>query len=203
MDLDEFKITWKTYEQKLDSTERLGQKLLQIVLQNRSKSTIDKMIQDLRLAFAILIGIILFFTAVIAGNAFDYTKPVHYIPACCYLVIAGVGLYFSFQHRANLRKTRLLTHDLYQALLDLIQFHTHHTKLMKRVWMLAMLSGSMVMLPAIAHKFSETWMNTLLIILLPIGLTSLSIGLATLAGMFTDPYLDELRGQLKELDELR
>jgi|GEM_PF-4455852 len=203
MDLDELKSTWKSYEQKLASTERLSHQLLQIVLQNRSNSTIDTMIRELRLAFAILSGLVLFFSAVLAGNPFDYTQPLYFLPAVCYLIIALAGLYFSVQHRNNLQKTRLLTHNLHQALTELIRFRTQHTKLMKWVWMLAMLAGSMIMLPTVARKFSEGWINTLLIILFPIGLTIVSIGLAMLVGMFTDRHLAELKGQLRELEELQ
>ncbi|WP_338876527.1 hypothetical protein WBJ53_12845 [Spirosoma sp. SC4-14] len=203
MDIDELKATWKRHEQKLDSTERLSHQLLQLVLRNRSNGTIDNMIRELRLAFSVLTGLVLFFSAVLAGNPFDYTRPIHFLPAVCYLIIAVSGLYFLVKHRTDLQKTRLLTHDLYHALADLILFRAQHTKLMKRVWMLAMLAGSMIMVPVIARKFTDGWQNTLLVILFPMVLTAVSIGLATLAGMFTDRYLTELKGQLQELEELR
>lgn len=204
MDLDEFKATWQVYGQKLDSTQRLSRQLINIVLHNRSRSTIDKMIRELQLAAGILLLIVLLFSAVILGNAFDYTRPLHFVPAVCYIVIAGTGLYFLNQHHNALRRTALHTHDLYQALSGLIRLRTRHTKLMGRVWMLGMLAGSMIMLPNIARKFPpESWITTLLIVLLPIGVTAVSIGLATMAGMFTDHYLDELHGQVEELEELR
>lgn len=203
MELDEFKMIWKAYDQKLDATQQLGQKLLQLTLQNRSQSTIDKMLRELRPVFAILSGVVVFFSAVIAGNAFDYTRPIHYVPACLYMIVAIVGLYRSMQHRNNLRNKQLLTHDLYQTLTDIITLRLRHTKLMKWVWMSIMLAGSMVMLPTIARKLPEGWLNTLFLLLIPIGLTTLSVGLASIAGMFNDPYVDELREQMNELETLR
>lgn len=204
MDLDEFKATWQAYDQKLDSTQRLSQQVLGIVQRNRSRSTIDKMIREVRLPGAILLALVLFFSAVIVGNAFDYTRWVHYVPAICYVIIAGTGLYFLMRHNNQLRRATLHTHDLHHTLTELIRLRTRHSTLMKWVWMLAMLAGSLIMLPIIARKFSpENWVYFLLIGLLPIGITALSIGLASLAGMFTDPYLDELREQVEELEELR
>ena len=204
MDLDDFKATWQAYGQQLDSTQRLGQQLLDIVLRNRSRSTIEKMIRELRLVSAMLLAIVLLFGAIVAGNPFDYTKPLHFVPACCYIFIAGVGLYFLKQHYSTLRRAALHSHDLYQALSDLIRIRTRHTTLIGRVWMLGMLAGSMIMLPNIARKFPlESWVSILLIVLLPIGITAASVGLAKVAGLFTDHYLSELRQQLKELEELR
>lgn len=203
MELDEFKMIWKAYDQKLDATQQLGQKLLQLTLQNRSQSTIDKMLRELRPVFAILSGVVVFFSAVIAGNAFDYTRPIHYVPACLYMIVAIVGLYRSIQHRNNLRNKQLLTHDLYQTLTDIITLRLRHAKLMKWVWVSIMLAGSMVMLPVIARKLPESWLNTLILLLIPVGITTVSIGLASMAGMFNDPYVDELRAQRKELETLR
>lgn len=203
MELDEFKMIWKAYDQKLEATQQLGQKLLQLTLQNRSQHTIDKMLRELRPVFAILSGVVVFFSAVIAGNAFDYTRPIHYVPACLYMIVAIVGLYRSMQHRNNLRNKQLLTHDLYQTLTDIITLRLRHTKLMKWVWMSIMLAGSMVMLPTIARKLTEGWLNTLFLLLIPVGITALSVGLASMAGMFKDPYVDELREQMNELETLR
>ena len=204
MDLDDFKTTWQAYEQKLDSTQRLSHQLLDLVLRNRSRSTIDKMIRELRLATSIMFSLVLFFIAVIVGNPFDYTRFLHFVPAFCYLIIAGAGLYFLRQHNSALRRATLHTHDLYQALSDLIQLRTRHTKQMERVWVLAMLAGSMVMLPVVIRKFPEdSWTSTVLMVLVPIGMTIVSVGLSRMAGMFTDHHLDELREQVKELEELR
>jgi len=203
MDIDEFKTTWQAYDQKLDSTYQLGHKLLTIVLQNRSKSTIDKMIRDLRLPGIILLTLVLFFSAVVAGNPFDYTQLVEYVPAVCYLGIAGTGLFFLIRHNNDLRQTTLPSRDMHHALTDLIRLRIRHTTLMKRVWMLAMLAGPMVLLPIVARKFADAgWMYTLLLVLLPIGITAISIGLASVVGLFKDHYLTELRVQLNELEEI-
>lgn len=204
MDLDDFKATWQAYEQKLDSTQRVSHQLLDMVLRNRSQGTVDKMIREVRLATGILLVIMLFFSAVLAGNPFDYTRSLHFVPAIFYLAIAGTGLYFLGQHRRALRRATLHTNDLYHALLTLTQLRVQHTKQMGRVWMLAMLAGSLIMMPVIARKFSpESWESALLIVLLPIGMTAVSIGLARVAGLFTDHHLDDLRQQVKELEELR
>lgn len=201
MDLDELKATWQAYDQKLDSTQRLSQQVLAIVRRNRSKSTIDKMMHEVRLPGAILLVLVFFFSAVIAGNAFDYTQLVEYVPTVCYVIIAATGFYFLMGHNNELRRAGLHTHDLHYALTELIRLRIRHSTLMKWVWMLAMLTGPMSMLPVVARKFAgENWVYSLLIVLLPIGLTALSIGLASLAGLFTDHYLAELQEQVNELE---
>lgn len=205
MDLDDLKATWQAYEQKLDSTERVSRQLLAIVLRNRSNSTIEAMIRELRWASAILVAIVLLFAAIIAGNAFDYTRPLHYVPAVAYLLIAGTGLYFVKRHDTVLRRTTLPTHDLYHALQNLIRLRIRHTKWMERIWMLGMLAGSTIMLPNIARQFVKegSWTSGLLVALLPVGITAVSVGLARLAGLFTDRHVNELRRQIEELEELR
>ncbi|WP_461077886.1 hypothetical protein [Spirosoma flavus] len=203
LNLDEFKANWKNYEQKLDANQRSTQHILAIVQRNRSRSTLDKMIQEIRLPGAILFVLTWFFIAVIVGNAFDYTEVVHYVPAGCYVLIAATGFYFLMKHLATLRRTTLPTHDLRQAIITLIALRIRHTTLMRWVWILAMLAGSMIMLPTIVRRFaSNGWLYTGLIVGIPIAITALSIGLASLAGMFKDPYLDELLAQVDELDEL-
>ncbi|MBD2700267.1 hypothetical protein IC229_06460 [Spirosoma sp. BT702] len=202
LNLDDFKAAWQKYEQKLDANQQSMHHILAIVQRNRSRSTLDKMIREIRLPGVILFILVWFFVAVIAGNAFDYTDTIQYVPAGCYVLIAATGFYFLMKHLATLRRTTLPTHDLRQALITLIQLRIRHSTLMKWVWILAMLAGSMIMLPTVVRRFaSNGWLYTGLIVGVPIVITSLSVGLASLAGMFKDRYLVELRAQVDELDE--
>lgn len=201
MDLDEFKLTWQAYEHKLDQTQQLGQKLLGVIQRERSKNTIDKMIRELQRVYVILFGIVLIFSAIVVGNPFDYTQPIHFIPSIGYILLAVVGLIVSTRHMNELRKTTLSSQSLIQSLTELIRLREQHTRLLSRVWIGGMLAGAMIMLPAIARRYAESgWIATLLITLFPIGLTFLSAWLAKTIGLFTDRYLSELQEQLKELD---
>lgn len=204
MDLDEFKLTWLAYDRKLDQTQQLGQQLLTSIQRDRSKNTIDKMIRELQVMYAILLGIIFIFTAIVAGNPFDYTQPIHFIPALCYIILAGFGLFASIRHKNRLRQTTLSSQNMLRSLTELIRLREQHTRLMSRVWVLGMLAGAMIMLPAITRRYAESgWVATLLIGLFPIGLTLLSAWLAKVIGLFTDHYLSDLREQVRELEELK
>ncbi|GAB3989655.1 hypothetical protein GCM10028807_15030 [Spirosoma daeguense] len=202
LDLEKFKAVWKTYESKIESTQEASRHILTIVRRNQSQSTLDKMIREIRLPGAILFGLVCFFTAVVAGNPFDYTETIHYVPAGCYVLIATTGFYLLMRHLATLRRTTLTANNLRNSLAELIRLRRRHTALMKWVWLLAMLAGSMIMLPTIIRRFAGNgWLYTVLIVGIPLAITALSVGLASLVGMFKDPYLDELQLQLNELDE--
>ncbi|GAB4045102.1 hypothetical protein [Spirosoma litoris] len=202
MDLDDFKQTWQAYDQKLEQTQQLGRQLLDIIQRERSKNSIDKMIRELQRVSVILLAIIVIFSAIVAGNPFDYTEPIHFAPALGYILLAVFGLISSRRHMNSLRQTTLFSDNLFRSLTELIRLREQHTRLMSRVWVLGMLAGAMIMLPTIARKYTESgWIATLLIGLFPLGLTLVSAWLAKVIGLFTDHYLNELREQVKELAE--
>ena len=204
MDLDEFKVMWQAYDRKLDSTQQLGHQLLNEIQRDRSRNTIDKMIREARFATAIMMAIMLLFSAIILGNPFDYTQSVHYVPAVCYCLIAGIGLFLLLRHTRDLSRITLHSGNLYQTLTELIRVRSQHTKLMVGVWLGGMLAGSLIMLPTIARKFVDQGsVGLLLTIALSVGLILIALGLAKITGFFTDRYLDELREQVEELEELK
>ena len=204
MDLDEFKIMWQAYDRKLDSTQQLGHQLLNEIQRDRSRSTLDKMMRESRFAAVIMIAIVLLFSAIILGNPFDYTQSIHYVPAVCYSIIAGIGLLFLLRHTSDLSRVSLHSSNLYQTLTELIRVRSQHTKLMTCVWIGGMLAGSLIMLPTVARKFTDQGLvGIILTVALPISLIILALGLAKITGFFTDRYLNELREQVNELEELR
>ncbi|WP_093825005.1 hypothetical protein [Spirosoma endophyticum] len=185
-------------------TQRLGRQLLNEIQRDRSRSTIDKMMREARFATVIMMTIMLLFSAIILGNSFDYAQSVHYVPAVCYCLIAGIGLFFLSRHTWELSRITLHSGNLYQTLTDLIRLRSQHTKLMVGVWLGGMLAGSLIMFPTVARKFEDQGLaGILLSVGLPLCLVLIALGLAKITGFFTDRYLNELREQVNELEELR
>lgn len=204
MNLEEFKVMWQAYDRKLDSTQQLGHQLLNRIQRDRSRSTLDKMLREARFATVIMMAIVFLFSAIVLGNPFDYTQSIHYVPAVCYSIIAGTGLFFLLHHTSDLGRVTLHSGNLYQTLTELIRIRSQHTKLMAGVWIGGMLAGSLIMLPTVARKFADQgWAGILLTVGLPLGVIIIALGLAKITGFFTDRYLNELREQVNELEELR
>ena len=74
MNLDELKSTWKAYDEKMLASQKLSERVVFMMLKDRSKSTLAKMERNLAFSGLIMSAVVHFLTAAISGNPFDYTS---------------------------------------------------------------------------------------------------------------------------------
>ncbi|MFD1140413.1 hypothetical protein ACFQ4C_04810 [Larkinella insperata] len=205
MNLDELKSTWKAYDDKLLASRQLNERMILLMLKDRSKGTLARMARHLQLAGIVMTAVIVFFSAAIVGNAFDYERWYLYIPSVFYIGLATVALMIVVKTYYNLSRVSLNQHTLYDSLKTVLQWHEKAQSALSKVWMLCILAGFMFTFSMIARKF-ETYSP--LKISLTLGaqaaLVLLFYGLARwLFNAFEDQIGQELRENIQELEQVK
>ena len=100
MNIEEIKAEWKRVNQKLATTDRLNEQMIQSMLKERSRSRVSKIKRDnTMLLFAMTLNLV-FLAAIFLGNPFDFIYAVQYIPyglLAIGVLMAIVALVKSFQ----------------------------------------------------------------------------------------------------------
>ena len=205
MNLDELKSTWKAYDEKLLASQKLSERMVFLMIKDRSKGTLAKMEQKLKFAGILMTAVIVFFSAAIAGNAFDYTNWYFYIPSVLYIVLAVVALTVVVQNYRNLSRVTLSQKNLYDSLTTVLRWHEKAEAALSKVWLLCMMAGFLFGLSMVARKFEEY--STTKIILMLGGQAAMILLLYAAArwlfNVFEDKLGNELKENLQELDQLK
>lgn len=205
MNLDELKSTWKSYDEKIVSSQKLSEQLVFLMIKDRSKGTLAKMERKLLFAGTVMTAVIVFFSAAIIGNAFDYTSWYFYIPSVLYILLAVVALTVVVKNYRNLSRVSLSRQNLYDSLTTVLQWHEKAEATLSRVWLLCMLSGFLFGVSMLARKF-ESYSS--LKISLFLGFQAVMILLLYAAArwifrVFDDTVGAELRENIQELNQLK
>ncbi|GAB3893794.1 hypothetical protein GCM10028803_08280 [Larkinella knui] len=205
MNLDELKSTWKAYDEKILVSQKLSEQLVFLMIKDRSKGTLARMERNLKLAGFIMTAVVFFFTAAIAGNAFDYTSWYFYIPSVLYIVLALVALVIVIKNVRNLSHVDLSRQNLYDSLKTVLRWHEKAQAALSRVWLLCMLSGFLFGVSMVARNV-EAYGTTKVILLLG-GQTAVILLLYAAARWlfhaFEDTHGNELRESLQEMEQLK
>ncbi|MGV3560374.1 hypothetical protein [Larkinella arboricola] len=205
MTLDDLKITWKAYDEKLLAHQQLTERMILLMIKDRSKGTLAKMARHLQVAGVVMTAVIVFFSAAIIGNAFDYERWYLYIPSVIYIGLAIVALTVVVKNYRNLSRISLSQQNLYDSLKTVLGWHEKAQAALSKVWMLCLLAGFLFTISMIARKFEA---YSALKISLALGSQAAFIllfyGLARwLFNAFEDKIGLELKENLQELDQLK
>lgn len=80
MNMEELKTAWRGYEQQLSVTQRLSERLIMGMLQERSRSRVAKIRRENILLLIYLFIVLALLAAIFAGNPFDFSASWQYIP---------------------------------------------------------------------------------------------------------------------------
>ena len=100
MNIEEIKIEWKRVNQRLATTDRLNEQLIQSMLRERSRSRVSKIRRNNTVLMALMILNLLLIAAIFFGNPFDFKYTLQYIPYGILAIgvsLAIVSLIKSFQ----------------------------------------------------------------------------------------------------------
>jgi uncharacterized membrane protein YcjF (UPF0283 family) len=205
MNLDELKSTWKSYDEKLLASQQLSEQMVFLMIKDRSKSTLAKMARNLKFAGVIMTAVIIFFTAAIVGNAFDYTSWYFYIPSVLYIGLALVALTVVLKNYRSLSGVTLSRKNLYDSLTTVLHSHEKAQAALSRVWLLCMMAGFLFGVSMVARKF-EVYGTTKVMLMLG-GEAAIILVLYAAArwvfNVFEDTIGNELKENLQDLDQLK
>ena len=205
MNLDELKSTWKAYDEKMLASQKLSERVVFLMIRDRSKSTLAQMERNLKVAGLIMTAVVFFFSAAIAGNAFDYTSWYFYIPSVLYIGLALFAITVVVKNYRHLSRVSLSQQNLYDSLTTVLRWHEKTQAALARVWLLCMMSGFLFGVSMVARKF-ETYGTTKVILMLG-GQALIILVLYALArwvfAVFEDRLGKELTENIQELDQLK
>ncbi|WP_138990750.1 hypothetical protein [Larkinella sp. C7] len=205
MNLDELKSTWKGYDEKMLASQKLSERVVFMMIKDRSKSVLAKMERNLTGAGLLMTAVVIFFAAAIAGNAFDYTSWYFYIPSVLYMGLALFAIAVIVKNYRHLSRVSLSQQNLYDSLTTVLQWHQKTRAALARVWLLCMMSGFLFGVSMVARKF-ETYGTTKVMLMLG-GEMLLILVLYALArwvfAVFEDRLGKELTENIQELDQLK
>ncbi|MBC7920122.1 MAG: hypothetical protein H7Z75_03445 [Ferruginibacter sp.] len=203
MNLDEMKTTWQAYDQRIAATHQLSERLVRSMMKDKSKGTLARMRQELRLVSVIFTAVIFFFSAVILGNAFDYTHWLEYIPTVLYMLLASTGLVLILGEYRQLRKVNLTKENLRESLRLVIRSHERFGAALGKVWKLCMGAGFLFGVSFVARTIPKYgWGKAFLFVGGQALLILLLYAVARwLFDAFQDPHTAQLKENLRELEE--
>ena len=88
MDIEQLKKEWKQYNRKLEVSQRLNEHVIQSMIRERSRSRVAKIRRESTRYLILMILNLVLLAGIFAGNPFDFTYTVQYIP---YAILA-VGI---------------------------------------------------------------------------------------------------------------
>lgn len=205
MNLNELKATWKTYDDKIQASQKLTEQAVFQMIRDRSKGTLAKMAQSLRMAGLIMSAVVVFFSASIAGNAFDYPHWYFYIPSGLYMALAMVALIVVVRTHRQLSRVNLSQQNLYESLKTVLREHETAQAVLSKVWPLCMMAGFLFAVSMVARKF-EAYGTTNVVLFLSahVALILLLYAIARwIFRAFDDQLGQELQEHIRELDQLK
>ena len=201
INFDDIQAAWTAYDRKLASQKTLSEKLIVSMIRERSGSTLAVMGRKNLIMAALFLLYTVFFTACIAGNAFDYTHPLYYIP----LVIQGITCFVFFMLLLNvynnISKVQLSHEDLAGGLRKVIRVNDQHVAMGKKIWWGYFIAGILfpfTFLPrAVEHRGMAEAIGFTLI---PVVIAGLLVLIAKKLHLFRDRNGELLKRNLHELE---
>lgn len=205
MNLDDLKTAWKEYDRKLESTQRIHEKIITSMIAERTGNRFSKLTRQYIISFAWMLICLTFGVLVLLTNPFDYGSTLQYIPMVIFvigLVILMAGMAMRF---FTLRKITFSHTNVGEALMKIIAEYEKPKKFFYFTIMIFLFSQvflfplsflpssieSMGLWPALGER------------LIPISIAALILFAAYKLGAFKERHVDKFREDLNELQSLK
>ena len=204
MNLDELKTAWHALDEKVMTTQKLGENLALSMMKERSRSTLTTMQTELKRVGAYLMLLLVVFGAILLGNPFDFTHWLEYVPAVLYLGLLGYALRNVWREYRQLQAVSLTKSNLRDSLRAVIQSHKTYQVAMYWVWKLSLGAGLLFGVSLSARNFTAYGLTNFLLdiggkLVVTVALYALAIWVFR---QFPDAHTTALKAHLEELEEL-
>ncbi|WP_295125355.1 hypothetical protein [uncultured Chitinophaga sp.] len=202
MELEELKSTWNRYEQQITSTQRLSERLITSMLQERSRSRVAGIRRENSLLLVYLVLLLGVLAAIFIGNPFDFTYGWQYIPygLLCAGVMAAVARLVKNQRELN---TNINTIGLAPFLSKVIKGYEKSARMETWFGLLMFTGGVATVFSFLPHKLQHKGLWPALgETAIGVGITLLIYFVAFKAGAFRNRKKEGFENDLRELNEL-
>lgn len=201
MNFEQLQTAWADCNRKLTMQKAISEKLIVAMAREKSRSTLASMRRHNIGMVGLFLFYTVFFVSCIAGDAFDYSHPVYYIP----LVVQGVTCFIFalllLRVYWNISSVDLSREDLASGLRKVIRVNDQHLVLSHRIWWCYFIAGSVFPLTFLPKALSHRAMaEAILYTAIPVVIAGLLVLLAKKWGFFKDRKNELLKKNLLELE---
>ena len=203
MNLEELKSAWQVYDQKLQSSQVLNNRIVMSMIRERSQSRVSKIRKENAFFLIVMLLELGLLGAIFIGNPFDFRYAVQYVPygfLAVGIVMALVTIFKSYQmldvdiNNANLKIFLKKVVDEYEK----------SKKIEKWFGIIIFASGCLTVLSFLPTKIDKKGLMPAIVdTLIPMGICLVIYFVAFRLGAFKNRKSDHFKADLKELEELR
>jgi purine-cytosine permease-like protein len=203
MNLEELKSSWKLLDQKLATTQQLTEQMALSMMKDRSRSTVSKISNKLKILAFYFAGLFGLFIAILMGNPFDYNTWYQYVPAATYALLVTAGFEIIIREIIAINNIGLSKNNLRENLQKIIQLQEKYESVMLTVWKISMAIGYLFGISLLVRNFGTYgWLKS-------IWITAAYTIFAVLTYLIVrrfykkipDKNLEDLKINLSELEE--
>lgn len=202
MNLDELKSVWKVYDQKLQTSQQLTERLIVGMIKERSKSRVAQIKRDNKWFFALMIFELIVLGAIFIGNPFDFKYLIQFVP----YGFLGIGIILALV--AIYRSNAIVNIDMNSTTLGAFLQHVIHEyeknkKLEGRFGIIMLASGCLTVLSFLPKKLEKQSLTSALIdTLIPIAICLILYYLGFRFKFFNTNKSEGFKQDLRELEAL-
>lgn len=205
MNIDDLKMAWQDYDQKLQSTRSISEAIVTSMIRERSHSRLEKAISMQVYGLIYLIALVLLGIAILTGNPFDYTQFIEFVPIGIYSV-SMIFISFGMLHSLNrLKKVDLNTGDVDSSLKKIIEIYETPKKYMQTALKLLFFSAVVLFpLSFLPRKIETSGLSyALLDTFIPMIISAALLFAAYKLGVFKEVNKEKFKRDREELNGLR
>ncbi|MBA4851295.1 hypothetical protein [Emticicia sp. BO119] len=202
MNLDELKSAWQVYDQKLQTSQLLTEKLIVGMIKERSKSRVAQIKRENTFFFVLMVSELVLLGAVFVGNPFDFIYPIQFVP----FVFLAIGIIMALV--AIFKSNAIINMDMNSTTLGAFLQHViseyEKNKRLERWFGILMLSsGCLTVLSFLPNKLAkQALVSALIDTAIPMGICLVIYFLAFRFGLFNNRKSEGFKEDLRELEGL-
>lgn len=205
MSIDELKTAWTKYDQRLQATSELNDRIITSMIAERSEKRFENVKRTYRFRFLLLALWFSVSIAVLAGNPFDYRYLWQYTPTVIFAVCLVVIAIILWTLYRKLEAVQISRSNISTALKEIIKVYERPKHFMKIIVYMFLITQVVLFpfsfLPTNAEQM-EFW-SLIGNKILPIAVNILVLFFAYKLGVFKERNEGKFKADLIELEQLR
>lgn len=202
MNLDELKSAWKVYDQKLQTSQQLTERLIVGMIKERSKSRVAQIKRENTFFFILMVVELVLLGAIFLGNPFDFIYPIQFVPYG--FLAVGILMALVAIYRSNTIVNVDMNSTTLGAFLNhVVKEYEKNKKLEGWFGVLMLASGCLTTLSFLPNKLEKMHLAAALKdTFIPIVVCLIIYFLAFRLGVFKNRKSEGFKEDLRELEEL-
>lgn len=202
MNLEELKSAWQVYDQKLQSSKAINEKIIFSMIRERSNSRIAKIKRENTVLILLMFLELFFLVAIFAGNPFDFNYMWQYVPFLFILVGNIMAIVVLFKVYRMIKK-EITDANLSYFLQNMIDGFEKNKKAEGWFGAIMFVSGCLTIFSFLPHKLAnKTLPMAVLDTIIPLCICIAIYFIAFKLGAFKNHKSEAFKKDLKELQQL-